>query len=177
MRAWLAVLVLSLLWVSIACSARGSGGDDDDDSVGGDSGVDPCPESLCCVGKNCPGGFMCDTTRNVCVSDPCGGSECCDDRPCGDGLECVAGGCVPLSTLGTPCTSDGDCNGPNAQCLFSTEGWPDGYCIQSCVDGTECPGDGVCVGASCFDGCFVPGDCRLGYECIEVPGGMSCSPQ
>lgn len=182
-RTLLLLLALSLL-VPASCKSRK--GDDDDDTVGGDGdadsdadgGGDPCPEFLCCPGKACPGGFLC-TAANTCVSDPCGGADCCDDRPCEDiALECVAGQCVERSTIGGPCASDGDCSGPGAQCLFAAEGWPDGYCIQQCVgDPADCPGDGVCVGSSCFDGCFVPGDCRIGYDCIDVPGGRTCSPQ
>lgn len=163
-----------LLGLGTGCPSRASGDDDDGGNIDGeDAGGDPCPESLCCPGKTCPGGFMC-TPENTCVSDPCGGAACCDDRPCdGEGLDCVAGQCVPRGTLGEPCSFDSDCNGPEAQCLL--DGWPEGYCIQACVEG-DCPGDGICFGASCFDGCLVLGDCRLDYECVDVPGGKSCRP-
>lgn len=179
----LPLLLVSLLLLD-ACSRRKPGGDDDDDNGGdgdgdGDSDGDADGDSDICpgFGAPCPGGFLCEGGQ--CVSDPCGGDHCCDARPCADtALDCVDGECVVRATVGNPCASDGDCTGDHGQCLFATEGWPDGYCIQNCVgDEHDCPGDGVCVGSSCFDGCFVPGDCRLGYECIEVPGGKTCSPQ
>ena len=80
---------------------------------------------------------------------------------------------MPISTVGKTCFGDQECNGPGARCLTT---WPEGYCLQDCVEGA-CPGDGVCVGASsCFDGCFTADDCRLGYECVTVDGAGSCSP-
>lgn len=172
-------LVLLFVLTFGACSARRQPGGDDDvpgPDAGGDAG-DPCPESLCCVGKACPAGFLCDTDRNTCVGDPCMGAECCDDRPCGDGFECLEGECVRLSTVGNPCTSDDECSGPEAQCLLEQQGWPGGYCLQDCAAGA-CPPDAVCVSTTCFDGCQVPGDCRAGYDCIEVLGGSrGCRPQ
>lgn len=173
--------VLACLALAASCKSRERGDDDDGGSGGdgdadGDGGGDPCPDLFCCPGKDCPGGFLC-TPQNTCVSDPCGGMSCCEQRPCEDAaLECVNGACVPLATVGLPCVSDADCSGPEAQCLLATQNYPDGYCIQDCLEGDVCPGDGVCIGSSCFDGCFIPADCRIGYDCVERVGALVCSP-
>ncbi|MBI2896896.1 MAG: hypothetical protein HYY06_25280 [Deltaproteobacteria bacterium] len=193
-RTWHPLLALMLLTLSAlqGCGRSrrdGAGDDDDDDDVAGDGGSDadadgdldidggpdPCPGLMCCPGKDCPPGFLCDTDRGACLDDPCAGTECCDTRPCADdGMECLDGTCVPVSTVGEPCMSEGECNGPGASCLPAPD-WIDGYCTQDCVAGA-CPGDGVCVSKTCFDGCLIPENCRLGYSCDDVPGGLVCRP-
>lgn len=85
------------------------------------------------------------------------------------------------STIGAPCTSDADCDGPMAACITTSSQWgyfPGGYCTRIlCGDwGDACTPDSTCQahpghGPQCFRNCTSDADCRAseGYSCQPHP--------
>jgi hypothetical protein len=110
---------------------------------------------------------------------------------CDDGQEIVDAAAMvdgSAGSIGSPCTSDGDCNeGTNPVCFTQTLlDDPDrgptsgGYCSSSCTSFHDCGSTGSCVsflggGSFCVAHCGGPGECRPGYACFAVSGG-SCLP-
>jgi hypothetical protein len=127
-----------------------------------------------CVPDTCQGlGVECGP-----VANGCGGTIQCGT--CASG-SCTSGQCEgeqQESEIGTPCTSDTDCDDPLNQspfCLTSADGWPDGYCSASCqLIACEdfvsvCASDpSVPFFGSCLRPCVDESDCRTGYTCEVV---------
>jgi hypothetical protein len=110
------------------------------------------------------------------------------DAPMEDGTGDMmedGGGDAPVRNTGDPCTVDGDCTGPGAQCLdvlaITTPfplsiPFPGGYCSSSCVgtDPDSCGAGAWCLDASAYGGptgcvktCTDASECREseGYTC------------
>jgi hypothetical protein len=77
---------------------------------------------------------------------------------------------VPLvltrSTVGGPCTVNGDCVA-GLSCETSD---PGGQCTKACSAASDCPSGGVCNDeGACYKGCSSDADCRTGegYACVD----------
>jgi MYXO-CTERM domain-containing protein len=165
-----------------------------------------CPSGFQCYQGNCvqpcttdefpcPGGYVCQTTTNLCVPDVCAKANC----PTGDTCSVDASGnaqCVdPCASVTCPATYicqlgvcvDGSCR---------TQGCPDGQvCVNDPVNGANCEPDPcanvTCVGDEfCQNGQCVPickGPCPTGQYCddgkctddpcngVNCQEGQSCS--
>lgn len=139
----------------------------------------------------------------VCQTIAAGTSVCLPEPVCGNGKVEVGEECEPPETptcnascqgmgdlpVGDPCSDAAQCAGN--YCIGQ---WPDGYCTQYDCDladpESSCApagGDGYCwdIGESgtpfgvCLDRCQPgAGDCRAGYLCVPVAGGMGlCIPE
>jgi hypothetical protein len=108
---------------------------------------------------------------------------------------CIASACDTTSgadsgasAIGSACTADTDCPGPNAVCITTTTQWgafPGGYCSQTMCGSFDdpCGGTGTCqpnpgVGPHCFANCTSDAQCREGYVCQTHPfdEGAYCLP-
>ena len=108
--------------------------------------------------------------RNACVGD-----EVCDEGACVELVE--------LRVDGEACTSDGQCRG--GTCLPAPD-WPGGYCTTTgCENFEDCATDGednrCLVGGVaepfCVRICGGDDECRVGYFCQPVGGGLGyCAP-
>jgi hypothetical protein len=98
---------------------------------------------------------------------------------------------VGTAPIGAACTAATECGGDT--CFTDADGWPGGYCSQEGCDlgaaATSClpyGGDGYCLDVGdtgspygmCFDRCAAPADCRNGYACEDLGGGLGglCFP-
>ena len=150
----------------------------------------------------CDGGSVCFTTpegpsacETACDGGvPCAAGEICGSVP-GFGPACVPGcvvnsdcgvdsgfvcsqchkTCLPGGNLaahdGDGCLSDGDCP-TGGTCLTDLEGFPGGYCLESCNPGVpacQCGPSAICEGRICFPTCSISANtgCRSGYVCND----------
>jgi hypothetical protein len=84
------------------------------------------------------------------------------------------GGPLPPQAIGGPCKEDSDCN--SGHCDTQPGG---GYCIEGCMDNTNCPTGSACWqiaghDAYCLQLCSSDAQCREGYAC--APGADICVP-
>ncbi len=145
------------------------------DGVCLDTGDPGAPRGICfdtCdpAASDCRAGYSCETygADSVCVPEAAPGTD----------------------PVGAPCTTD-TCIGDF--CIGEDQGWPGGYCTEYECDlgapDTSClefGGDGVCYDVGdpgapvgiCLDRCdFAAPDCRTGYECSDLGGGLTvCVP-
>ncbi|MFK7985294.1 MAG: hypothetical protein AB8I08_04615 [Sandaracinaceae bacterium] len=188
--------------VATGCDPDGDSTDCPGDGVcieAGDAGV--CLDG-CATDGDCRGGYDCRPSN---AEDPESALACvpgCDaDLVCGnDEFECNTGTglCTePFvdTSLGEPCTPDGDgCTG--GRCIDEEDdGWPAGMCtFPGCRlrgEGREvdCPTDTACVEDNagdpdlgvCAPSCTDGTTCRPGYGCLPLDpevtdGPMACQP-
>lgn len=149
---------------------------------------DPCPSGAACIigrcAPYCNDDHPCPQTDTVCTDDVLGVClrRCSGDPDCPQDEICdpLLGYCV-LDTdglPGSPCVSD-ECVGPQAMCLGTGMGFPDGYCTHACVTDAQCEGGGKCFESSygkfCYKACSFDGDCREHYVCEQAgPRAGSC---
>jgi hypothetical protein len=160
----------------------------------------------CPVGQYCRGGECvaeaCDAPRACgaeaeCVAaqacqDPAGFGGTCADH-CQSSFECrgefgyackrfedFTTGCLLAGAgrTGDRCQDHTDCEGTDI-CLPL----PGGYCASGGCAGDDCDPGTICVDVpgdcnvpACLKACAGPEDCRAGYDCRPVPGGMACLP-
>ncbi len=160
-----------------------------------------CRGGTCMTGPEWPGGY-CTGGCRTCVEGVCSGFDgefcagsCADGSGCREGYVCVQGFdrefvCLPDPEAqrierpdGEACAEDAQCGG--GRCIGE---WPSGYCTTlGCTDRNDCargPDEAVdnrCLrngGESyCVRICAVPQDCRPGYLCQPVQGGIGiCVP-
>lgn len=160
----------------------------------------------CAPGQYCRDGSCqdaaCDSPRACGAAAACAPPQACQDPSsfggicadsCQSSFECrtevgyackrfedFSTGCLPAGPgrTGDRCQSHTDCEGTDI-CLPL----PGGYCASGgcagddCAPGTLCaevPGD--CNVPACLKACEGPEDCRAGYTCRPVSGGMACLP-
>jgi hypothetical protein len=79
--------------------------------------------------------------------------------------------------VGAACMSANECGTGGGFCIEEGDGFPDGYCSETCMGGpmSSCPGDSHCrrIGqgmgsAICLDGCADNSECRTGYICLQI---------
>ena len=169
--------------------------DDDAACAGGECLPDPdwadghCNTPDCAVDGDCfSPDAACVTADDVAVC----AVRCGDDGDCRDGYSCLAvtedgGACLPTPEStgafdGQPCAVDDDCIG--GTCLQDPD-WPDGYCTtrfcETFVDCARGEFNNRCLvrpdGNFCVRICSAPSDCRTGYVCQGVGGGVGiCIP-
>jgi hypothetical protein len=98
----------------------------------------------------------------------------CDDPSACQGLSaCTPGG----GTTGAACSQAADCtaNASDPICLLPSWGFAGGYCSEfcdlqgdDCAVGAHCHALGISEHGVCLDGCSDSGDCRPGYDCVEL---------
>lgn len=162
------------------------------------AGDGDCGEHTC--DRDWPDGYC---TQRGCVEDGCADGACLDDgaggrcvAPCGPDDACRPGyacarvgagqGCVPAEPAearwdGSACTRDADCAG--GTCRQAPE-WPDGLCTTSdCATAADCAGHAATAcfisvreANFCVRTCARDVDCRHGYTCQEMSGGLACLP-
>lgn len=98
----------------------------------------------------------------------------------------AASGCQPL--IGDDCATDLDCSRIGDRICDTTQ--PGGYCTQFNCGATTCPEEAICIAFAntpsiasgcgdtgrtspyvrnfCMRMCEVDGDCRPGYECVDL---------
>lgn len=161
------------------CEGSGAGG-----GTGGACGPNTC--GGCCSGT---------TANSICI-DPgtatnCGkaGAVC---KSCGAGQACVNGDCKAVDggagQVGTTCTVDAECTalGGGSSCKQKTSSqlndYAGGYCTKTCGSDLDCPGSSFCLGPQpgygekdsiCWAGCTTSAECRSGYDCYPIGGGLS----
>lgn len=143
----------------------------------------------CCFNPACPPGDFCVL--------PGGGQDVCPPPPPDAGVRDTGfppppdGGPPPpdggvifdggrpdsgtlVTPVGDPCAVQSMC-GPIGFCIDQSQGFPDGYCSQSCSPqgGQPCPTGSVCRGFGggnniCLDACASNAECRMGYLCVQV---------
>ncbi|MCA9548027.1 MAG: hypothetical protein KC613_26660, partial [Myxococcales bacterium] len=93
--------------------------------------------------------------------------------------------------LGAACDNDGECQAGDLQAVCYPEtdpgsgnptGFVGGYCMGfGCGQPESCGPDGICVqtdeegNTACLAACSAAGDCRGGYECLDISMGMGVS--
>jgi hypothetical protein len=151
-----------------------------------------CSIDVDVTNKECPcgPGYVCDTTRNVCVTP----AELPDSAiVLEDGNVIVPDGAVPCPDDKCPCSTDVDCKDPaRKKCLTDT---------KTCVECLRAPNDSCPAGQYCNDqnlctlGCKQETDCQIAspavphcnltlHQCVQClepshcPGdaGLLCSP-
>ncbi len=142
---------------------------------------DPLCSRICKSHDNCPGESFCPSP--LALPEP--ETECIQQMSCTPAL------CKPFS-VGAPCESSADC-GPELGCIGEGFGYPNGYCMVSCIDDEDCP-QGLTWSSSCCPAaiagdlghpvctrdCQSDQDCRFGegYQCKTIDTGKSgCLPQ
>jgi hypothetical protein len=108
--------------------------------------------------------------------DDGGGQQDAAVHPDAAGPDAAADVATVTRNTGAACTSAGDCQGPNAQCLTQMTSVPvvgtvffkNGYCSSDCTGGTDCGADGYCLNGStfgmptaCMKKCDSNDQCRL----------------
>jgi hypothetical protein len=131
--------------------------------------------NLCCFAPECvPPGDFCEL--------PGGGSSTCQGVIDG-GIADGGGDAGPPDAgaptpVGAPCMPGFGSCGAIGFCIDESQGFPGGYCSQTCSMGMMCPSAAACfdVGMSsiCLDECMMPSDCRLGYGCVRL--GLNPQP-
>lgn len=114
------------------------------------------------------------------ASNGCGGTLQCGTCSSGTCDQGICDGGTATSTVGAPCTRDADCTGgvlAEAFCITAAEGYPGGYCSAPCqlvcADFSSiCAGELAPLVGNCYAGCVTAGDCRTGYDCVEVTTGL-----
>jgi len=143
---------------------------------------------LCIADANCGAGGVCvrgiygsrGTCEEACQVD----SDCQNDLMgwgCGPEKLCIREA-DPLPSVGAPCspaTEEHDCGDGSCrtQGLYG-EVYPDGYCIGSCDEDSDCGADGVCINLlTCLRSCRDDSDCRDEYKCQVHPQAVGDSRQ
>jgi hypothetical protein len=166
-----------------------------------------CPNGSLCFQGNCelpcvpgefpcPGGFICDTTKNpptgLCIPDSCVKANCpmgqlckvdsqgnatcvdpCKTVSCPTGYQCEMGACVESSCRNFGCMPGQKCVGSPGTCV------PDPCYMVTCPEGQFCDAMGQCVapcttcmkGEICSGGQCVPDPC-VSHPC---PVGQACA--
>ena len=139
-------------------------------------------------------GFNCGMLDNGCQMESCG--------QCGNGQTCENNMCVDVPTVGTACTTSQDCPGNfcitqslnrprDPQHPVAYDGWPDGYCSNTCRSNADCDAGQDCeymypiapnssVEGVCVETCNSDADCtRAGYGCgdRDYDGVRTCAPK
>lgn len=134
---------------------------------------EPCPSSsdrdLCAAtGLECRESFAYDPACGRIRKVDCG--DCPDYEACGwvEPNKCGVG-----RKIGSPCTSDDQCEAGEYGNPWCITGAPGGYCnIDQCwsyPSGNWCP-SGLCYRHGyCLLWCTTDADCREGYSCMELP--------
>jgi hypothetical protein len=154
-----------------------------------------------CTHTDCGSDAEC-TLGDTCVTEQEGTSFCAagcfNDAECRNGYACLpvlgtnSRACLPEDFFrpeggavdGEPCTRDDDCR--SNTCILE-EDWPQGYCTTlDCENFEDCQSDGEdnrCLiqepyGQNlCVRICDTGADCREGYICQDVGGGLGfCAP-
>jgi hypothetical protein len=138
----------------------------------------------CAAGADCRAGYSClewTGTTAVCYPDCTSNTQCPGTTTC----NLYSGFCEPTTggVDGAACTTDADC----ASGICDTQGDtgnPKGTCRSQCNPSVtnSCPSGGVCfdygtagnpgVYGLCWDGCTSSSQCRAGYSCFNVGGGV-----
>ncbi len=143
---------------------------------------------LCIADANCGEGGTCvrglygsrGTCREACKTDV----DCQNDQSgwgCGPEGLCVREA-DPLPAVGERCDpnhAERDCGAGSCRTQgLSGERYPDGYCIGSCDEDSDCGALGVCINSlTCLRGCESDEDCRAGYRCQVHPQAAGESRQ
>jgi len=156
-------------------------------------GVDLATE-ICDNGVDDSGDGLVDCEDPSCEIDPACPESVCDDITdndrngmvdCQDPLCQATATCTPgMGAAGATCAVNSDCAADASDPFCITEawlGWPGGYCSQFCdLANDDCPSGEVCLDAAvsptagiCFDLCTMDADCRAGYGCLAVGGGVN----
>ena len=143
--------------------------------------TDQCPRGqVCSAGycqaavavTGCKGDYEC-TPPNFCIMSTCrplgnAGEACIYNNDCLSGMICSGGACT-VTTFGSPCKTDSDCNAPN-YCIMSycrPLSGQGGVCAadQDCVAGLVCS-YGICSSTSSGYACQSDNDCLRPNYCI-----------
>jgi hypothetical protein len=120
----------------------------------------------------CPGGFVCDTTNNLCIPDACEKANCpagtncvidmngmaqcqdpCANINCPSGFRCQNGACVDDTCVTFGCPDGQICAGTPPACV-------DNPCANVTCDSTQYCSNGNCVP-------LCPATCMMGERCVD----------
>jgi hypothetical protein len=139
---------------------------------------DPQCDELCRTDGDCPAGSFCPSP----IARGAG-------TACIDAMNCTPALCKPF-WVGAPCEESADC-GPELGCIIAGWGYPNGYCMATCITDEDCPQGSTwsssCCPADiaglaqsvCTRDCTTDGDCREaeGYACKPIDAGkFGCLP-
>jgi len=103
----------------------------------------------CATDADCPLGKNCKEAR--CEAPVVTGPACFYNSDCGKNQQCVAGGCLPLSSA-PACVYDSDCATAGQHCVL-------GQCSCECAVSSDCPPNYECQAAcACVPGRVISGD-------------------
>ena len=149
----------------------------------------------CTDNAQCPEVGTCDPNQGLCIGPEADCGDLSDNDgddliDCEDPTTCQGtAACTPgTGAVGTPCDANTDCaaTGGDPACFSDAgAGWPMGYCTEFCDPvANDCGAGSTCVDAGlesgsglCLDVCVTAADCRAGYICDEIAGGMFCMPE
>lgn len=144
-------VLLATVFGCSSSSTSGAQGDASSDVGGGDS-----------AGGGACAGITCSGARVVC--DPADGKCKLDGSTTAVGAPCSTSGADPACGTDLHAT----CND------LTADGFPGGYCsVEPCSTSELCPIGSTCAALggespACFVDCVADGDCRPGYECLDV---------
>ncbi len=202
--------VVALLLVSSACapdrvdvlpSATDAlvGGDRPADAFASDGGI--AMPRVCSAATDCASGERCVGAEGCGLPSTCQRIACSRDiaQLCGcDGVTFFAsstcpdrafahrGPCeAPRAPNGAACSDATQCAG--GRCITEREGWPGGYCTQSCGRHSDCGATERCFEGMCYATCGPEGSpgrrapegrgsCRDGHACFELASEHLCGP-
>jgi hypothetical protein len=159
------------------CGDDDSGDDDADTGADADADTGADADADGDADAEADGPDVCDPACDPNDCEECVAGSCettCDtDEACDGAGNCVA---IPAGEIGSPCLTDADC--PDGYCHTEFRmGVPGGYCATDCDAEGACD-EGFCVTAGslsfCAATCTGVGDCRAGYECVDLTDASVC---